>query len=110
VDPRFTECRGAAHPEGEPALTVTGSLVDGSAAVLLVAAPVDEARLRRWVADLSTRYGDVTPRAANGQRMWQWVRQQRMIRLTTRLEGANRMVSVSLVDGPLLDGLNRRSE
>jgi len=95
-----------AHPKGEPTLTVTGSLVEGSAAVLLLAAPMDEARLRRWVADLSTRYGEVTPRAANGQLTWQWVRQRRMIRLTTRIEGEGRMVSVSLVDGPLLDGLN----
>jgi len=99
-----------AHPEGEPALTVTGSLVDGSAAVLLVAAPVDEARLRRWVADLSTRYGEVAPQASHGQLTWQWVRQRRMIRLTTRTEGETRMVSVSLVDGPLLDGLNRGPE
>jgi hypothetical protein len=99
-----------AHPEGEPALTVTGSLVDGSAAVLLLAAPVDEARLRRWVTDLSTRYGEVSPRARHGQLTWQWVRQRRMIRLTTRTEGETRMVSVSLVDGPLLDGLNRGPE
>lgn len=94
------------RPAGEPAIEVTGSLVDGSVAVLLLAASVDDARLERWVGDLSARYGRVTPRTPHGQTSWQWVRRQRMIRVTTRIEASGRVVSVSLVDGPLLDGLD----
>jgi hypothetical protein len=37
--------------------------------------------------------------------MWQWVRERRMIRVTTRIERSNRVVSVSLVDGVTLDSL-----
>lgn len=94
------------RPTGEPAIEVTGALVNGSVAVLLLAASVDDPRLERWVGDLSTRYGQVTPRTPHGQTTWQWVRRQRMIRVTTRVETSGRVVSVSLVDGPLLDSLD----
>jgi hypothetical protein len=94
------------RPTGEPAIEVTGSLVGGSVAVLLLAASVDDARLQRWVGDLSARYGRVTPQTPNGQSSWQWVRRQRMIRVTARAQPSGLVVSVSLVDGPLLDGLD----
>lgn len=74
-------------------------------AVLLVSGAVDDASLTRWIDDLSSRFGQVEPRQANGQLVWQWVRQRRMIRVTTRVERGSRYVSVSLVDGILLDGL-----
>jgi hypothetical protein len=39
--------------------------------------------------------------------MLQWVRRGRMIRLTWRLERGEKIVSVSLVDGHVLDGWGR---
>jgi hypothetical protein len=65
--------------------------------------------MAQWLADLSARYGTVEPRRTQGQATWQWVRQRQMIRLTTRLENGHRVVSVSLMDGPLLDGLDPKA-
>ena len=104
VDKRFSECAATFRPStGE--YTLTGSLVGGTTAVLLIVGEVDDVELGRWVDDLSTKYGRVTARLANTQAMWQWVRDRRMIRVTTRIERGSRVVSVSLVDGITLDSL-----
>jgi hypothetical protein len=104
VDKRFAECRGHVTNAGAE-YTLTGSLVAGTTAVLLIGGEVDDAELGGWVDDLSTKYGRVTARLANTQAMWQWVRDRRMIRVTTRIERGTRVVSVSLVDGITLDSL-----
>lgn len=88
---------------------MTGSLISGAAAILLLTAPAPDAEVSQWIAELSTRYGQVEPHRAQGQETWQWVRRRQMIRLTTRLEQGRRVVSVSLVDGPLLDGLDKKA-
>jgi hypothetical protein len=88
---------------------LTGSLISGAAAILLLSAPAPDAEVSQWIADLSARYGQVDPHRAQGQETWQWVRRRQMIRLTTRLEQGRRVVSVSLVDGPLLDGLDKKA-
>lgn len=105
TDPRFTDCRGSLRPPGEDPLSLVASLVNGEVAVLMIKGSVGEAGLDRWREHLTTRYGSVSPKRERGQETWQWVRRRRMIRLTTRREDAVRVVSVSLVDGPLLDGL-----
>lgn len=105
VDARFSECRGRINPDGEGDYQLTGSMVSGTTAVLLIVGDVDDPRLDRWVQDLSSRYGQVSARLANTQAMWQWVRERRMIRVTTRIERGSRVVSVSLVDGVILDNL-----
>lgn len=106
VDPRFTECRGVTQRDTTP-VTLTASLVNGAVAVMLLSAVVDNETGGAWLRDLATRYGEVAPRVSGGLAFWQWVRRGRMIRLTTRLEGDRRLVSVSLVDGHLLDGLDQ---
>lgn len=88
---------------------MTGSLISGAAAILLLTAPAPDAEVSQWIAELSARYGQVEPHRAQGQETWQWVRRRQMIRLTTRLEQGRRVVSVSLVDGPLLDGLDKKA-
>ena len=105
VDSRFSECRGTINPNGQGEFNLTGSVVGGTTAVLLISGDVDDPELNGWVEDLSGKYGRVTARLANTQAMWQWVRERRMIRITTRIEQSNRVVSVSLVDGVTLDGL-----
>ena len=105
VDARFSECRGNVNPNGEGEYALTSSVVGGTTAVLLISGDVDDAQLDGWVDNLSKRYGRVTARLANTQAMWQWVRERRMIRITTRIERGTRVVSVSLVDGIVLDGL-----
>ena len=87
-------------------MTVTASLISGRAAIVLLSAPVPEPEVAEWLAELSRRFGTVEPRRAQGLETWQWVRRGRMVRVTTRAERGTLVVSVSLVDGPLLDGLD----
>ena len=105
VDSRFAECRGSVQAEGGGEFQLTGSIVGSTTAVLLINGEVDDSTLNRWVDDLSRKYGKVAARLANTQAMWQWVRQRRMIRVTTRIERTTRVASVSLVDGITLDSL-----
>jgi hypothetical protein len=108
VDPRFTECRGTVRSPAGAELALTGSLVSGRLAILLLSAPVSDAEAAGWVVDLATRYGRVEPVHRQGLETWQWVRRRQMIRITAGNDQGQRVVSVSLVDGPLLDGLDRR--
>jgi hypothetical protein len=80
-------------------------MVNGSAAVLLIEGTVDDILLTRWVDNLTSSFGKVPAVLANRQAMWQWTRQRRMIRVTTKIDQGVRLVSVSLVDGPILDAL-----
>jgi len=105
VDPRFTECLGSIAPPGEPALSLTASLVHDTVAVLLLSGPVADGDRQRWRADLDDRIGPATVRQSQGQTIWQWVRARRMVRITAQAGAGTRMTSVSLVDGVLLDGL-----
>lgn len=104
-DPRITDCRGT-MPSAAGILSLTASHVDGRLAILLLAGPVDREAIAVWRERLQTVYGSVAPRTDHGQETWQWIRRRQMLRLTTRLEAGRRVVSVSLIDGPLLDGLN----
>jgi len=74
-------------------------------AVLLLSGPVAERDLQRWRNALDERIGPATVRRSQGQTAWQWVRARRMVRITTPAGGGTPMASISLVDGPLLDGL-----
>jgi hypothetical protein len=105
VDRRFSECRGVIRPSGLGELNIIGSMVNGTAAVLLIEGSVDDVLLTRWVDNLTSEFGEVPAVLANRQAMWQWTRQRRMIRVTTRIDQGVRLVSVSLVDGPILDAL-----
>ena len=105
VDSRFSECRGTINAEGGGQFQLIGSVVAGTTAVLLISGEVNDSALTHWVDDLSAKYGKVTARLANTQAMWQWVKQRRMIRITTRIERSTRIASVSLVDGITLDSL-----
>jgi hypothetical protein len=106
VDPRIADCRGSLRIGGGQRLSVTGSLVSGETAILLLAGPTTAEQVSRWRLELATKYGDAPVRTEHGQQSWQWIRRQRMIRLTSRTEAGERVASVSLVDGPLLDNLD----
>jgi len=107
LDRRIAECTASVRPEGEPVLSVTASMIRDALGIMLLSAPVAEADLRRWVGGVASRYGPVAPRVSHGQETWQWVRRNTMLRVTTRPEARDRVASVSLVDGALLDGLNK---
>jgi hypothetical protein len=108
VDRRVRECRAALNGQqlaGAAELWV--SAMDSLAGVITVSGILDPAQLEGWREALETRYGRVHVRAQGGQSMLQWVRRGRMLRLTWRLERGEKVASVSLVDGRVLDGWGR---
>jgi hypothetical protein len=104
-DLRIGECRGGL-PELDAGRSVDlwASMIDGRAAVLTLSARLPEARFARWREFLEGRYGVVPEKRQGPMRMLQWVRHGRMIRLSWRTKGRDLETSVSMVDGPLLDG------
>jgi hypothetical protein len=106
-DPRVRECRGALPDSLAGEVAVWVSTMDGTAGVITLSAPVTDSGLRAWRDDLARRYGGVTTAAQGTQRMMQWVRRGRMLRLTWRTERTGTTASVSLVDGRVLDRWGR---
>jgi hypothetical protein len=110
ADSAVRECRGTLPDSSAGELAVWASTMDGVAGVITLAAPVSPAVLAAWRDDLARRYGRVTAVAQGAQRMMQWVRRGRMLRLTWRAEGSGTTASVSLVDGRVLDRWGRRRD
>jgi hypothetical protein len=108
ADTLVVDCRGRvpAH-DGMPALDLWLSAMDGRAGILALAGQVDSTGLTHWRRSLSAQYGTVRTSVQGSQRMMQWVRRGTMIRLTWRAEGARPLLSLSFVDGHILDGWGR---
>lgn len=104
-DLRLGECRGGL-PELDAGRSVDlwASVIDGRAAVLTLSARLPEARFARWREFLEGRYGAVPEKRQGPMRMLQWVHHGQMLRLSWRAKGRDLETSVSMVDGPLLDG------
>ena len=104
-DPRVNECRAVIQSAelGGP-VNLWVSAVDSTAGVITLSRTVDGDLLDRWRRTIERRYGRVDASVQGSQRMMQWVRQGRMIRLTWRVERGEKTASVSLVDGRVLDG------
>ena len=108
VDQRVTECRARLdHSELGGTVDLWISAMDSAAGVMTLSAVVAPEQLERWRVGLEERYGRVGTRVQGSQRMLQWVRRGRMLRLTWRLERGDKVASVSLVDGHVLDGWGR---
>ena len=109
-DRRVMECRGTVSDSalGVP-VEIWVSAIDSVSGVLTISAELDAGTLDRWRRRIEASYGRVTARSQGSQRMMQWVRRGRMLRLTWRTERGKRTASVSLVDGRVLDqwGKNR---
>jgi hypothetical protein len=106
IDPRVMECRAALHEMGS-LVEVWVSAIDSAAGVITLSTMVAPDQLDGLLQDLQERYGRVGQKVQGAQRMLQWVRRGRMLRLTWRLEKKGRVASVSLVDGRVLDGWAR---
>ncbi|HET6580100.1 MAG TPA: hypothetical protein VFG66_17395 [Gemmatimonadales bacterium] len=108
ADHRVSECRGTLD---DPALGGPVSLwisaIDSVASVITISASVAPAQLDRWREAVEHRYGRVDASVQGSQWMMQWVRRGRMLRLTWRVERGERVASVSLVDGRVLDSWGR---
>jgi hypothetical protein len=98
------ECRAVVHdPELGGTLKLWVSAMDSVAGVITLSRDVTTDQLDRWRESIEQRYGKVGAQVQGTQRMMQWVRHGRMLRLTWRSENGRKTASVSLVDGPVLD-------
>ncbi len=84
-------------------MEVWASARDSVAGVITLSADLAERDLDRWRKGLESHYGRVGAKVQGSQRMMQWVRRGRMLRLTWRTDRRGRTASVSLVDGRVLD-------
>lgn len=103
-DRHLMDCRGTVpDPVRGGNVKVWLSAIDSAAAVLTLSSDVGADQLDSWRSALEHEYGRVGARVQGPQWMMQWVRQGRMMRLTWRVGGNERVASVSLVDGHILD-------
>ncbi|HUR93985.1 MAG TPA: hypothetical protein VMY76_05350 [Gemmatimonadales bacterium] len=105
ADRRVAECRAVVNaPELGGAVELWVSAVDSVAGVITLSGGVGADQLDRWRQTIERRYGRVDATVQGSQWMMQWVRRGRMLRLTWRAERGEKVASVSLVDGRVLDG------
>jgi len=108
ADSHVMECRAALHdPKLGGTLMLWVSAMDSVAGIITVSSDVTADQLDRWRDFIEQRYGKVDTQVQGTQRMMQWVRHGRMLRLTWRIERGHKTASVSLVDGPVLDAWGR---
>jgi len=108
ADRHVMECRGTFDdPELGGTLKLWVSAMDSVAGVITLSSGVTNEQLDRWRESIEQRYGKVEAKVQGTQRMMQWVRHGRMLRLTWRIENGQKTASVSLVDGPVLDAWGR---
>jgi hypothetical protein len=108
LDPRVSECRAALREQRVGgAIDVWVSAVDSVAGVITVSGVVAPGQIERWSESLQAQYGRVGINSQGAQRMLQWVRRGRMLRLTWRMERGGKIASISLVDGRVLDAWGR---
>ena len=108
ADRRVTECRATiSDPDAGGTVRVWLSAIDSVAAVLTLSGDVAPDQLDRWRTTLERNFGRVDAKVQGTQWMMQWVRQGRMARLTWKVQRNERVASVSLVDGHVLDGWGR---
>jgi hypothetical protein len=108
ADRRVTECRAVIQVAdlGGP-VDVWLSAVDSVTSVITISGDGSGGQLDRWRRSIERRYGNVGAKVQGSQWMMQWVRRGRMLRLTWRTDQDNKPVSVSLVDGRVLDAWGR---
>ncbi len=108
ADRRVLDCRGTApDPASGQSVEIWVSAIDSLSGVVTISGAVSAGQLDDWRRLIEDHYGKVGARVQGPQWMMQWVRSQQMIRLTWRVENNQKVASVSLVDGPVLDGWER---
>jgi hypothetical protein len=111
VDPRVLDCRSTfPDPITADPVALWLSALDSLVAVLTVSGPVSPLQFQAWRSSLVSAYGETEVVRQGSQSMLQWVRHRQMLRLTWREFSDSTAASVSLIDGPILDGWDRRDD
>ena len=105
ADRRLQDCRAVvSDPASGKPLSVWLAAIDSTIGVLTVSGNLTAEELAGWRSELETTYGPRATTVQGVQGMQQWVRGTQMLRLTWRGSAGRIEASVSLVDGPVLDG------
>jgi len=105
VDPRVQDCRASfTDPRSGNAVSVWLAAIDSVAGIVSLSAALTGGELEQWRQAIEAAYGRRAATTQGPQVMVQWVRETQMLRLTWRAESGRFRVSVSLVDGPVLEG------
>ena len=103
-----SECRGTLlDPVHQEPVVLWASVIGGHAGILTLRADLGAPALEEWRRALVDSYGPAPQQRRGPIRMMQWVRGGRMLRLTWHPSPGTMEVSVSLVDGPVLDAWGR---
>ena len=89
--------------------TLRASMVEGTTAVLILTAPISDRDLDRLREQLIADFGRPNLRNQGTLKSYEWIRSGRMMRLTSNGSGDKREVSISLVEGAVLDRLGAES-
>ncbi len=106
VDRRFSECTATVGQTPGRRWELRASVVDSASAVILLRSTVSAKELEAMRTELAESLGRPNYRKQGGQTSFEWVRGGSMMRLTSRAEKGVIQLSVSLVDGKVLDALN----
>ncbi|HET9293391.1 MAG TPA: hypothetical protein VFO06_03790 [Gemmatimonadales bacterium] len=105
ADPRVRDCKATiADPVDGTPLRIWLAAVDSLTGIVTVSGDLTGGQFEHWRSPLETAYGESGARVQGTQWMMQWIRGRQMIRLTWRARPGRIEASVSLVDGPVLDG------
>lgn len=105
ADRRLQDCRAVvADPGTGKPLSVWLAAIDSTVGVITISGNLSADELAQWRSALETSYGHRPTTVQGAQRMAQWIRGTQMLRLTWRSSAGRIEASVSVVDGPVLDG------
>jgi len=105
ADPQLQECRATVtDPVAERPVSIWLAAIDSLTGVVTVSATLPTGDFVRWRDEIEATYGPQPATVQGSQGMVQWIRGTQMLRLTWRAGAGRVETSVSLVDGPVLDG------
>ena len=107
ADPRLQECRATiADPVANTPVSVWLAAIDSMTGVITLSATLPTADFSRWRDEIEGMHGPRAATVQGAQGMAQWIADTQMLRLTWRAGTGRVETSVSIVDGPVLDGWN----
>lgn len=111
ADPRLQDCRATlTDPFTSQPVSIWLAAIDSMTGIVTVSAILPSAAFARWRTELEAAYGEAPATVRGVQGMVQWIRGTQMLRLTWRAPPGRIEASVSMVDGPVLDGWNLGAE
>ncbi len=105
ADARLQDCRATiTDPLTDAPVSIWLAAIDSATGVVTVSATLTARDFERWRTAIESAYGRRSATVQGSQGMAQWILGTQMLRLTWRAATPRIEASVSLVDGPVLDG------